>query len=178
LKKDLHPVIEKSGQKSENGVYWYGYCLNNPLRYTDPTGYNAVDDFVAGMIANGYNHWNSSTGYSTLNETDLTLYALYSIVYGGGGGIPSGSGFQGPGSPYMLGEVTVAAKTPEKNNQTKDRGTPWYYGIPGVGPALESGNHLNNGNYWAALMKSTVRILSFVFASLTIFSILLFNPLR
>jgi hypothetical protein len=40
----------------------------------------------------------------------------------GGGGVPSGSGFQGPGLPYMLGEVTVAAKAPQKNTPT----TPTY----------------------------------------------------
>ncbi len=69
---------------------------------------------------------------------------------GGGGGVQSGSGFQGPGQPYMLGEVTVAAKAPVKNNPTSGDRSPWYYGIPGVGPALESGDNLNKGNYWAA----------------------------
>ena len=49
-------------------------------------------------------------------------YSLSDIVGGGGGGVQSGSGFQGPGLPYMLGEVTVAAKAPQKNTTT----TPTY----------------------------------------------------
>jgi hypothetical protein len=38
LKKTRNLVIEKSGPECENGVYWYAYCLNNPLKYTDPDG--------------------------------------------------------------------------------------------------------------------------------------------
>jgi RHS repeat-associated protein len=122
----------------------YTYCLNNPLKYFDPSGYvklktwDEFQDVVNNLMETG-GSWNSETGYSYGNQ-------------GGGGdyGIPSGSGFQGPDQPYMLGEVTVTAQEPEKNNQTKDKESPWYYGIPGVGPALESGNHINHGNYWAA----------------------------
>ena len=51
--------------------------------------------------------WNSETGYSYGNQ-------------GGGGdyGIPSGSGFQGPDQPYMLGEATIAANATEKKTST------------------------------------------------------------
>jgi hypothetical protein len=42
-------------------------------------------------------------------------YSLSDIVGGGGGDVTSGSGFQGPGLPYMLPEVTVTAKSPVKN---------------------------------------------------------------
>jgi hypothetical protein len=100
--------------------------------------WDEFQDVVNNLMETG-GSWNSETGYSYGNQ-------------GGGGdyGIPSGSGFQGPDQPYMLGEVTVTAQEPEKNNQTKDKESPWYYGIPGVGPALESGNHINHGNYWAA----------------------------
>ncbi len=33
------PFIEKLNTQSKNGLYWYTYVLNNPLKYTDPTGY-------------------------------------------------------------------------------------------------------------------------------------------
>jgi len=40
LKKAMYQVIEKSEPEGENGVYWYSYALNNPLKYIDPSGYS------------------------------------------------------------------------------------------------------------------------------------------
>jgi len=126
----------------------YSYCFNNPLKYSDPTGYNAVDDFVREMVANGYNYWNSATGYSTLTQPELALYAQCSVAFGGGGGIPSGSGFQGPGLPYMLGEVTVTAKAPEKNTSSRqnEREDPIDYFINSWNPDKRIGGY-NNGDF-------------------------------
>jgi len=88
--------------------YWYSYCFNNPLRYVDPTGFNAFDDFLKDLLAGGSNHWNAETGYSNLSDADII--ADYVSSYG----LPSGSGFNGSGSPYALPEVNVTAKAPEK----------------------------------------------------------------
>jgi hypothetical protein len=38
----MYQVIEKPKSECKNGVYWYGYCLNNPLKYADPSGMLAV----------------------------------------------------------------------------------------------------------------------------------------
>jgi RHS repeat-associated protein len=86
----------------------YTYCLNNPLKYFDPSGYVKLktwDEFlevVNNLMENG-GRWNSDSGYSEGSQGG-----------GGGYGVPSGSGFQGPGQPYMLGEVTVATKATVK----------------------------------------------------------------
>ena len=37
-------MINDCASATEKGVYWYMYCLNNPLKYTDPTGQRFVDD--------------------------------------------------------------------------------------------------------------------------------------
>jgi hypothetical protein len=90
----------------------YDYCLNNPLKYTDPSGYVALktwSDFWQVVD----NLWNSSSGESWDSNNGYSDGAQ-----GGGSGVTSGSGFQGPGLPYMLGEVTVAAKAPQKNNSS------------------------------------------------------------
>ena len=87
----------------------YEYCLNNPLKYTDPSGFlseaewDAVESF-----------WNQMVTHP--DQVPSGSYSLSDMVGGGGGGgVTPGSGFQGPGLPYMLGEVTVAAKAPVKN---------------------------------------------------------------
>lgn len=38
MKKARHLVIKKSGHWCKKWLYWYGYCINNPLKYTDPDG--------------------------------------------------------------------------------------------------------------------------------------------
>ena len=89
----------------------YTYCFNNPLKYKDPGGYllETWDDFWR-IIEN---LWNSGGGsYDCYSEA----YTMADGTAGGGGfGIPSGSGFEGPGSPYMLGEVTVTAEASNNN---------------------------------------------------------------
>jgi hypothetical protein len=67
-----------------------------------------VDELLRLMSEGGYNHWNAETGYSNLSDADII--ADYVSSYG----LPSGSGFNGPGSPYALPEVTVAAKAQQK----------------------------------------------------------------
>jgi|WetSurMetagenome_2_1015567.scaffolds.fasta_scaffold118358_3 RHS repeat-associated protein len=59
----------------------YSYCYNNPLKYYDPSGLNAVSDFVSKMVKKGYNHWNSESGYcnysiyeSIINATNYFNY--------------------------------------------------------------------------------------------------------
>jgi hypothetical protein len=47
---------------------------------------------------------------------------------------------------------------------TGDGGAPWYYGIPAVGPALESGDQLDRGEYVAAAV-------SFVMALVDVFTL-------
>jgi len=91
----------------------YIYCLNNPLKYVDPSGYKQLKSWeefweVINNLMDYGGSWNSETGYSDGSQGGG----------GGGYGVPSGSGFQGPGQPYMLGEVTITAQVPEKNTPT------------------------------------------------------------
>jgi RHS repeat-associated protein len=82
----VDPIIQFPGNsQSFNG---YGYCLNNPLIYTDPSGFltqaewDAVVDFWNRMVTNP-------------DQVPSGTYSLSDIVGGGGGDVTSGSGFQG-----------------------------------------------------------------------------------
>ena len=91
----------------------YIYCLNNPLKYVDPSGYKQLkswEDFweVINNLMDYGGSWNSETGYSDGRQGG-------SIE---GYGVLSGSGFQGPGQPYMLPGFEVTAKAPQKNTPT------------------------------------------------------------
>ena len=91
----------------------YIYCLNNPLKYVDPSGYKQLKSWeefweVINNLMDYGGSWNSETGYSDGRQGG-------SIE---GYGVLSGSGFHGPGQPYMLGEVTITAQAPEKNTPT------------------------------------------------------------
>jgi hypothetical protein len=59
LKKVRNQVIEKSGRECEKKVYWYCYCLNNPLIYTDPDGefWHIIIGAAIGGIINTATHW-------------------------------------------------------------------------------------------------------------------------
>ena len=85
----------------------YTYCLNNPLKYTDPSGFLSEAEWDAVE-----NLWNRMV--TNPDQVPSGTYFLSDIL-GVGGGVTPGSGFQGPGMPHMLGEVTVAAKAPVKN---------------------------------------------------------------
>lgn len=61
---------------SENGVYWYSYCLNNPLVYTDPDGeffigtaITFVGDFFKTLFTGGLNR-NKATRHDAWREFD------------------------------------------------------------------------------------------------------------
>ncbi len=102
----------------------YIYCLNNPLKYVDPSGYKQLkswEDFweVINNLMDYGGSWNSETGYSDGRQGG-------SIE---GYGVLSGSGFQGPGQPYMLGEVTITAQAPEKNSSDPSRRDNWFSNI-------------------------------------------------
>jgi hypothetical protein len=55
LKKARHLVIKKSGHWCKKWLYWYGYCLNNPLKYTDPSGEFLTWSFHNGGFSIGFN---------------------------------------------------------------------------------------------------------------------------
>lgn len=117
----------------------YTYCVNNALKYSDPSGYLAlksVDDFwnVVDKLWNGPSGggWNSSSGY----------------YQGDGDGIPSGSGFDGSGFPYMLGDVIISAKAPLKNKSSSqsDIEDPIDFFIDSWNPDERAGGY-NNGDF-------------------------------
>ena len=55
MKKARHLVIKKSGHWCKKWLYWYGYCLNNPLKYTDPSGEFLTWSFHNGGFSIGFN---------------------------------------------------------------------------------------------------------------------------
>jgi RHS repeat-associated protein len=98
---------------SEDGENWYGYCNNNPLRYTDPNGlYAGGDDFAAflggGLIGAGiefgFQAWN--------NKYDITK--VFTVFLKGGlsawVGLYTGPGGIGVYSFLDAVEVGVRAK--------------------------------------------------------------------
>ena len=91
----------------------YIYCLNNPLKYVDPSGYKQLKSWeefweVINNLMDYGGSWNSETGYSDGRQGG-------SIE---GYGVLSGSGFHGPDQPYMLPGFEVTAKAPQKNTPT------------------------------------------------------------
>ena len=50
-------MINDCASTTEKGVYWYMYCLNNPLKYTDPTGQLFVlDDYGLDKLTGKITH--------------------------------------------------------------------------------------------------------------------------
>jgi RHS repeat-associated protein len=69
----------------------YSYCLNNPLKYTDPSGYSYSEDPLSAYFSaclRGY-----AGGYSDFS--DLYYDKYYNYLFSGGGGGVSGSGGSG-----------------------------------------------------------------------------------
>ena len=43
--------------------YWYSYCLNNPLKYTDPSGnFFIIDSWLIGLFSGGWKEANKRAG--------------------------------------------------------------------------------------------------------------------
>jgi len=104
----------------------YSYCLNNPLKYTDPSGFLYNPGFNSRMWQLIASLWNRTPQGEDLDFTPDGS--------GGWQGIRSGSGFQGPNMPYMLGEVTVASKKPVKNRNVGKDPIDLYLSTYGDGP--------------------------------------------
>jgi RHS repeat-associated protein len=180
----------------------YSYCLNNPLKYSDPTGYKKApklegfDWAYIDYMTRRFSSWGNGTGggYHTY---------ISSLGNGGYSGVPGANVTHGdaaiPGSYY--GEIIDAIRNGFTITVTDDfsrinvnisigklnpvtskeggiysfnptassflipttgyfgvtgnisaggGGDKWYYGFPGVGPALQSGDQLSRGEYVAA----------------------------
>ena len=78
---------------TSKGVYWYTYVMNNPLLYTDPSGYNTksyVDEIVWNLGMRGLDTWTDEYGYH--NPIDPPHMQMDRGTGGGGNG---GSGVGG-----------------------------------------------------------------------------------
>jgi hypothetical protein len=101
----MYQVIEMPKSEYKNGVYWYSYCLNNPLKYSDPSGMLAKAYDESDAALDSYFH------YMTDIRTDYDYRYLFS--YGGGGGSGgsyhynrnSGDYENSIGEPVSWGEV-------------------------------------------------------------------------
>ncbi len=192
----------------------YTYCLNNPLIFTDPSGYNVkpilqTNMELASMLVNRYSGSSCSYGGAGFGWNGSGLGGVFYDWYSGnyrsvddGGSVSWGYVYNSVVVPNRseyysgeiginqfkqkyLGEYTITLHDPMQPT-TIDLSTlrgvllpmpygagengygdvvpvqdqidinngqvcaPWYYGIPGVGPALESGDNLGRGNYYAA----------------------------
>ncbi len=116
----VDPIIQAAD--NSQSIDGYGYCLNNPLIYIDQSGYLYNPGFNLRMWQLIVSLWERTPQGERMDFT--------SDGVGGWQGVRSGSGFQGPDQPYMLGEVTVAAKAPEKNtsDHSGQRGN-WFSNI-------------------------------------------------
>jgi hypothetical protein len=70
------PFIQAPG--STQGLNRYSYCFNNPLKYTDPSGYNILETFVniltapARMMATANNTLNAALGFEELRSYGMS----------------------------------------------------------------------------------------------------------
>jgi len=81
LKKARDLVIENSGHWCKKWLYWYAYCLNNPLKYVDPSGYSYLQTLQQTYNYEGGGFWYRGDYYS------------WSDDYGFGGGFSNSSGY-------------------------------------------------------------------------------------
>lgn len=67
----------------------YSYCINNPLIYTDPTGYNWWQEFWGKIFGGKNNKANRDAAMSYYNYTLDVGYAVTSIPCMLAGGVPA-----------------------------------------------------------------------------------------
>ena len=83
-------------QNSTQGLNRYSYCLNNPLKYTDPSGHFFIlfPMVLAGIIAGdqmGYYSFHAGQGYWSGFEKGFAIgFITYGIGYGSGAALGSG----------------------------------------------------------------------------------------
>ena len=82
LMPDVNPVIKKPTSGILPGVYRYTYVLNNPLKYTDPSGYTKVARDYAG----------ESMYWMMQSMTGRIMDMSYGLTSFGGGGFSTTSG--------------------------------------------------------------------------------------
>ncbi|MCI0530284.1 MAG: hypothetical protein L0Y56_22800, partial [Nitrospira sp.] len=77
----------------------YSYVLNNPMRYTDPTGHVALNSGCMGFSSCGYGYGGgSSSGFGgSMSQSFGGVSMSTSAMFGNGGAFPSRSSMNPPG---------------------------------------------------------------------------------
>lgn len=190
------PILQELDNSQNHNRY--SYALNNPLKYTDPSGYSFVKNIINSFTNNSsggdvniglnqqlyfdesssrlntdyyhelkaYNRLKASGVSKRFHKNSVIIKTTKSIVFAAQ-------------SARTLDEptATVTEKTEVEFTQDVDMGggddpptstknnnpvDTWYAGIPVVGPALISGQYLDRGDYFSAVIWEAYALLDLV----------------
>ena len=94
-------LVAKQGYSLIEGVNWYRYCENNPVKYVDPSG-------MVGTLPKGLQKLVKATAYVYKNRDSIAKVAVGSMKFAGGVAIAIAGSSGGAGITVGTGGVATA----------------------------------------------------------------------